>query len=41
VSATRDGNRFAIEKLEEDPVYIVAIMDGTAWLVAMRRSWKW
>jgi hypothetical protein len=46
LAATRSGpngagDHFAIGKLDADPVYIVAIIDGTPWLVASRRSWKW
>jgi hypothetical protein len=40
LAATRDGNRFTVS-LAADPVYIVATVAGTPWLVATRRSWKW
>jgi hypothetical protein len=39
--AVRNGNRFQVGKLAGDAVYVVALIDGTPWLVATRRAWKW
>ncbi|MBS1118328.1 MAG: hypothetical protein H6Q90_556 [Deltaproteobacteria bacterium] len=39
--ATRDGNRFAVGKLAGDAIYVVALIEGTPWLVATKRAWKW
>ena len=42
LAATRtSGDRFTIGKLDADPVYVVAVIDGVPWLVATRRSWRW
>ncbi|HEU0031183.1 MAG TPA: hypothetical protein VFQ53_11160 [Kofleriaceae bacterium] len=39
---TREGDRLVLASpLKPDPVYVVAFVDGTPWLVAQRRSWKW
>jgi hypothetical protein len=39
--ATRSGDRFATGRIDGDPLYVVAIIDGTPWLVATRRAWRW
>lgn len=39
--AARSGDRFATGRLDGDPLYVVAIIDGTPWLVASRRAWHW
>ncbi|HEX3761770.1 MAG TPA: hypothetical protein VHW23_23890 [Kofleriaceae bacterium] len=39
--ATRTGDRFATGHLDGDPLYVAAMIDGTAWLVATRRAWRW
>lgn len=39
--AARSGDRFATGRLDGDPLYVVAIIDGTSWLVASRRAWHW
>ncbi len=41
LATTRTGDRFTIGKLDADVLYIVAIVDGTPWLVASQRRWKW
>jgi hypothetical protein len=41
LGAPRDGDRFATGKLDGDPLYVAAIIDGTPWLVAARRAWRW
>ncbi|HEX7840990.1 MAG TPA: hypothetical protein VF469_26115 [Kofleriaceae bacterium] len=41
LSAARSGDRFATGRLDGDPLYVVAIIDGTPWLVASRRAWRW
>ncbi|HET9626287.1 MAG TPA: hypothetical protein VFP84_33220 [Kofleriaceae bacterium] len=37
----RTGDRFATGKIEGDPLYVVAMIDGQPWLVASRRAWRW
>ena len=39
--ATRDGDRFDTGRLGGDPLYVAAIIDGTPWLIATRRAWRW
>jgi hypothetical protein len=39
--ATRDGDHFATGRIDGDPLYVVAIIDGTPWLVATRKAWRW
>ena len=39
--ATRDGDHFATGRIDGDPVYVVAIIEGTPWLVAGRKAWRW
>jgi hypothetical protein len=39
--ATRDGDHFATGRIDGDPLYVVAIIDGTPWLVAARKAWRW
>jgi len=39
--ATRAGDRFATGAIEGDPLYVVAIIDDTPWLVASRKAWRW
>lgn len=39
--ATRSGERFTTGPITGDPLYVVAIIDGTPWLVASRRGWRW
>jgi len=38
---TRDGDRFTTGRIDGDPLYVVAIIDGTPWLVAARKAWRW
>jgi hypothetical protein len=37
----RRAGPLVIATISADPVYVVAIVDGTPWLVASRRSWTW
>ena len=39
--ATRTGDRFETGAIDGDPLYVVAVIDGRAWLVATRKAWKW
>jgi uncharacterized membrane protein YphA (DoxX/SURF4 family) len=39
--ATRTGDRFETGHIDGDPLYVAAMIDGTAWLVATRRAWRW
>jgi hypothetical protein len=39
--SARQGDRFVTGKIEGDPLYVAAMIDGQAWLVATRRAWKW
>jgi len=41
VTAPRAGDRFATGPLAGDPLYVVAMIGGTPWLVASRRAWRW
>lgn len=41
LAAPRDGDRFITGAIEGDPLYVAAVIDGTPWLVAMRRAWRW
>jgi hypothetical protein len=41
LSAPRDGDHFATGRIDGDPLYVVAIIDGTPWLVATRKAWRW
>jgi hypothetical protein len=41
VAAPRSGDRFATGAIAGDPLYVAARIDGTAWLVASRRAWRW
>lgn len=40
-TATRAGDRFATGRIDGDPLYVAAIIDGKSWLVAARKSWRW
>lgn len=41
ISAPREGERFLTGPIDGDPLYVVAIIDGTPWLVATRKAWRW
>jgi hypothetical protein len=41
LAAARSGDRFATGRIAGDPLYVAAIIDGTPWLVATRRAWRW
>jgi hypothetical protein len=41
IAAPREGDRFLTGAIEGDPLYVVAIVDGTPWLVATRKAWRW
>ncbi|HSR96697.1 MAG TPA: hypothetical protein VLM79_06570 [Kofleriaceae bacterium] len=41
ISAPREGERFLTGTIEGDPLYVVAIVEGTPWLVATRKAWRW
>jgi hypothetical protein len=41
ITGERTGDRFATGRIDGDPLYVVAIIDGTPWLVATRRGWRW
>jgi hypothetical protein len=41
ISAPREGDRFLTGPIDGDPLYVVAIVDGTPWLVATRKAWRW
>jgi hypothetical protein len=39
--AVHIANRFTTGPISGDPLYVAAIIDGTPWLVASRRAWRW
>jgi hypothetical protein len=41
IAATRSGDRFHTGRIEGDPLYVAAVIDGRRWLVATRRAWRW
>jgi hypothetical protein len=41
LAAPRTGDTFATGRIGGDPLYVAAIIDGTPWLVASRRAWRW
>lgn len=41
LAGAHTGNRFATGAIEGDPLYVVAQIDGKAWLVGSRRGWRW
>ncbi len=41
IPATREGDRFVTGPIDGDQLYVVAIIDGTPWLVATRKTWRW
>jgi hypothetical protein len=41
VPATREGDRFITGPIDGDPLYVVAVIDGTPWLVTTRKAWRW
>jgi hypothetical protein len=41
ISAPREGERFLTGPIDGDPLYVVAIIDATPWLVATRKAWRW
>jgi hypothetical protein len=41
VPATREGDRFITGEIDGDPLYVVAVIDDTPWLVATRKAWRW
>jgi hypothetical protein len=41
IAATRSGDRFATGRIDGDTLYVAAVIEGTPWLVATRRAWRW
>jgi len=41
LTARRAGDRFTTGHIDGDPLYVVAIIDGTPWLVAARKALRW
>jgi len=41
LAASRAGDRFTTGHIAGDPLYVAAIIDGTPWLVAARKAWRW
>jgi hypothetical protein len=41
LTGDRTGDRFLTGPLEGDPLYVVAMIDGHAWLVGSRKAWRW
>lgn len=41
LAGARTGDRFETGKIDGDPLYVVAIIDGAPWLAAVRRAWRW
>lgn len=41
LAAPREGDRFVTGPIAGDPLYVVAIIEGTPWLVAARKAWRW
>jgi hypothetical protein len=41
LTAPRTGDRFTTGRIAGDPLYVVAIVGGTPWLVASRKAWRW
>jgi hypothetical protein len=41
LAAPRTGDRFATGRLDGDPLYVVAVVGDTPWLVASRKAWRW
>ena len=41
LTASRTGDRFATGPIDGDPLYVVAMIEGTPWLVATRKAWRW
>jgi hypothetical protein len=41
ITAERTGDRFETGRVDGDPLYVAAIIDGTPWLIATRRAWRW
>jgi hypothetical protein len=41
VPATREGDRFITGPIDGDPLYVVAVIADTPWLVATRKAWRW
>jgi hypothetical protein len=41
LTASRAGDRFTTGPIDGDPLYVIAIIDGTPWLVVARRAWRW
>ncbi|MBC7976032.1 MAG: hypothetical protein H7138_13755, partial [Myxococcales bacterium] len=41
LAGPRTGDRFATGRIEGDPLYVVAMIDGTPWFVASRKAWRW
>ena len=39
--APRTGDHFATGAIAGDTLYVVAIIDGTPWLAATRKAWRW
>lgn len=39
--APREGERFLTGPIAGDPLYVVAVIGDTPWLVATRREWRW
>jgi hypothetical protein len=41
IAAPREGDRFLTGPIDGDPLFVVAIIDRTPWLVATRKAWRW
>ncbi len=41
LAAPRQGDRFLTGRIDGDPLYVAAIIDGRPWLVATRKAWRW
>jgi hypothetical protein len=41
LAATRAGDRFTTGRVAGDPLHVVAVIDGTPWLVGRRKAWRW
>jgi hypothetical protein len=41
IAAPRTGDRFAVGELAGDPIYVAAVIAGSAWLVASHEDWHW
>jgi hypothetical protein len=41
LTSQRDGDRFLTGAIAGDPLYVVATIEGRAWLVGSRKAWRW